>query len=134
MCGDENIAKYMRLRPYIENYNGRLYWFYPTGCPEDREQYDSVSDIEKIMFFAMKWKKHGMPMYRDSTLSILNMSFEELDGLYRIYAGKEISAAGMLFRTDGFVKGVFGILYGKFRVAGSMVKKKIKLIRKKIIR
>ena len=49
---DTNISKYLNLHNLIQNYNGKLYYFYPYRCIEDIAQYNEISDRPIQKFFA----------------------------------------------------------------------------------
>lgn len=114
---DNRFSAFMSLVPFIENYKGQLYYYYPTECAEDVAQFDAVKDIRNPQFnvFAVRFSNHGTPIYGESVIKSLIAPENVLKALCAKYDRRTISRERYLADTSGLHRALI-------RIVGSKVK------------
>ena len=119
--------RWLSLDDMISNYrSGEIFYYYPTQCAEDVAQYNVLKRIknDKVHVFAVRFSKHGTPIYGESVKRTLCIAPENLIVLCKKYGNREITRIRYLIDTSGIVKA--GLV-----VSGSLVKRIVKRLRKK---
>lgn len=96
------LAAYTSALPYIAEYTGALYWFYPDKFAFDVSQYALASGQEHVRFFSVNRKQHGSTILVESMIRVLCASGDDLDALYRKYQGQSVEPIRFLRDTHGW--------------------------------
>lgn len=114
---DNRFSPFMSLIPFVEAYKGQLFYYYPTECAEDIDQFDAIKDIKNSHFnvFAVRFSNHGTPIYGESVVQSLIASENDLKALCVKYDRRTISRERYLADTSGLHRVLI-------RIVGSKVK------------
>lgn len=105
---------YYDLAAIVPGYKGKIFYFLPSECEADKQEYQRVSEMECVKAFLFRDTKHASTMFVGNMEYIIGRSEEELLALHRKNMGKEINKLIFLVQTVPFV-GVFRVLWKEIK-------------------
>ena len=103
-CNNDDILKFMDLKPMIRRFKGDIYYWYPANCLEDVRQFNSIRNCGNIHFFAIKQNKHGNTIWGESIIVSLSMESNVLNSLCLKHKNTVISPFVYCIKTSGIIK------------------------------
>lgn len=105
---------FYNLTDMLDNYRGKIFYFVPAHCDNDKEQYCLVEKKECIKIFFFNESKHASTMLIGNMSYIISMTEKNLLQLHRKYSGEKINKIEFLLHTVPLHK-ISGILFGEIR-------------------
>ncbi len=106
LISDELDNPYYALPDLLREYKGKVFYFVPAHCENDKVQYKLVEDLECIKAFSFNEDKHAATMLTGNMSYIIDKTEEELLQIYEHYISRQINKFGFLFYTVPIYKTV----------------------------
>lgn len=90
---------FYNLTDMLDDYKGKIFYFVPARCDNDKEQYRLVEEKKCVKIFFFNESKHASTMLIGNMSYIINMTEEKLLQLHGKYSGEKINKIGFLFST-----------------------------------
>lgn len=106
LISDELDNPYYALPDLLREYKGKVFYFVPAHCENDKVQYKLVEDLECIKAFSFNEDKHAATMLTGNMSYIIDKTEEELLQIYEHYISRQINKFEFLFYTVPIYKTV----------------------------
>lgn len=99
LISDELDNPYYALPDLLREYKGKVFYFVPAYCENDKIQYKLVEDVQCIKAFFFNENKHAATMLTGNMSYIIDRTEEELLHIYKHYISRKINKFAFLFYT-----------------------------------
>lgn len=120
---DDSDTKYFAVADLVKQSNCHFYYFYASGCDEDRNSWEALEDCPNTYGFGFPYKKHAATMFIWNMPYVIIKSREEMDKLAECYKGRKVNPLWFSFRTMPLSKAVCGLIRKAWKVFRSTLRK-----------